>query len=67
MDAGETWTFRRTEERRLEAAEVRFLLHVAGHTLRDKERGDEIRPQVEIGKLDKHILTHGAESFFRSR
>jgi hypothetical protein len=57
MDASETWPLRR-EERRLEAAEVRSLRHVVDYMLQHKERKDEMRPQVEVRKPDKHILTN---------
>jgi hypothetical protein len=39
----------------LEAAEMRFLRQVAGSTLWDKKRVDEIRPQLGMRKLDKQI------------
>jgi hypothetical protein len=54
MYGSETWTLR-TDERRLEAVEVRFLLHVAGYTLWDKERSDKVRSQLGMRKLDKQI------------
>jgi hypothetical protein len=45
----ETWTFRRTDESRLEVSEMRFLWYVAVHTrtVWDKERRCKIRSQLE--------------------
>lgn len=45
----------RTEERRLEAAEMRFPRYVAGYTLWNKERSDKVRSQLGMRKLDKRI------------
>jgi hypothetical protein len=41
----ETWTLRRTDDRRFEGAEIRW----------DKERGDEIRSELRMRKLDKEV------------
>lgn len=42
-------------ERRLEESEIRFLRHVAGYTVWDKEKGDETGSQLEMRKSDKQI------------
>jgi hypothetical protein len=51
----EIWTLKRTDYRELEVAEMLFLRYVAGYTLWDKERRDEIRSQLGMKKTDKQI------------
>jgi hypothetical protein len=51
----EIWALKRTDERRLEPAGLRFLRHVSGYTAWDKERNDGIRSQLGMRKLDKQI------------
>jgi hypothetical protein len=54
MPCSETWTLRRTEKRRLEATEMWFLRYVAGYTVWDKERVDEMS-QLGMRKLGIQI------------
>lgn len=51
----EFWTLTKKEERRIEAAEMRFLRSVAGYTLLDKKRSDDIRRELNIFKLIDRI------------
>jgi hypothetical protein len=55
MYDSETWTLRRPDDRRPEAAEMRFLRCVAGYTLWDKGSSDGLRSQLGMKKLDKQI------------
>jgi hypothetical protein len=54
MYGSETWALR-TDETRLGASDMRFLRHVAGYTVWEKERSDEIRSQQGMRKLEKQI------------
>jgi len=43
----EAWVLKQREERRLEAAQVKFLRHLLGITKRDKEKNQCIRGKRE--------------------
>jgi hypothetical protein len=52
----------------MEAAEMQILRYVAGYTLWDKRRSDEMRSQLRMRKLDKQIhgrKKHGLEHLQR--
>lgn len=51
----ECWTLRKSEERKIEAAEMRFLRSIAGYTLLDNKRSDDIRKELGIFKLTEKI------------
>ena len=44
----ENWSLNRSYERNIEAAKMRLLRPMAGHTLRDKKRSIDIRAQLGI-------------------
>lgn len=47
----EFWILTKKEERRIEAAEMKFLRSVAGYTLFDRKRSEDIRRELSIFKL----------------
>lgn len=47
----EFWTLTKKEEKTIEAAEMRFLRSVAGCTLLDKRKSEDIRNELNIFKL----------------
>jgi hypothetical protein len=51
----EIWTLRRTDESRMEEAELRFMRYVADYTIWDKERGDELRSQVRVSWARRYV------------
>lgn len=51
----EIWVLKRTDERRLETAEMRFLRHVSGYTVCDEEWSEGSMSQLGMKKLDKQI------------
>jgi hypothetical protein len=55
LPSSKAGTLRRTDERRLEAAEMRVLRYVAGYTLWGKGRSDEIRTHLRMRKTDKQM------------
>lgn len=54
----ETWPLTKQEERKIEAAEMRFLRRVAGVTLRDQKRSEDIRNELNIFRLNDKIKTN---------
>jgi hypothetical protein len=45
--ASENWTINRSDERKIESAEMRFLRPVAGYTLLDQKRSTDIRSELK--------------------
>ena len=48
MYGSENWSLNRSDKRKIEAAEMRFLRLMAGYTLLDKKRSSDIREQLVI-------------------
>lgn len=53
--ACENWTLNRSNKRRIEVAEMKFLRSVAGYTLLDKKYNEEIRTELNIFNLTERI------------
>lgn len=47
----ESWVLKKNEERRIEASEMKFLRYVAGYTLLDKKRNEDIRKELKIDSI----------------
>jgi hypothetical protein len=56
MYGSENWTMNRADRRRVEVAEMKFLRYVAGYTLKDQVRNDNIRQQLGMARTH---FTHG--------
>jgi hypothetical protein len=52
----ENWSLNRSDKRKIEAGEMRFLRPMAGYTLWDKNRSTDIRDQLGIFNIND-ILT----------
>jgi hypothetical protein len=51
----ETWTIRRTDERRLISAEMSFLRRTAGYSLWDHKRNEDILTELQISQITGFI------------
>ena len=45
----------RSDKRKIEAAEMRFLRPTAGYTLLDKKRSNDIREQLSIFNINEKV------------
>jgi hypothetical protein len=55
MYGSENWAMNRAGRRTAEAAEMKLLRYVAGYTLKDQVRNDNIRQQLGIFNLNDRI------------
>jgi hypothetical protein len=53
--ASENWTINRSDKKKIESAEIKFLRSVAGYTLLDQKRSTDIRSELKIFNLTKRI------------
>ncbi|KAJ4449322.1 hypothetical protein ANN_00720 [Periplaneta americana] len=51
----ESWTLRKDQECRIVASEMKFLRYVAGYTLIDKKRNEDIRKELKMERLIEMI------------
>jgi hypothetical protein len=51
----ETWTLNRSDKRKIETPEMRFLRHVAGFTRRDEIFNLTIRSELQIFNINDKI------------
>jgi hypothetical protein len=51
----ETWVLNRSDKRKIETAEMRFLRHVAGYTRRDEISNSSIRSELQIFDINDKI------------
>jgi hypothetical protein len=54
----EAWTIRRTDERRLSSAEMRFLRRTAGYTRWDHKRNDDILTELQISQITEFMYQY---------
>lgn len=54
----ENWVLRKKDERRIEAVEMKFLRFVAGYTLFDKKRSEDIRSELKMHNIIDIIRRH---------
>ncbi|KAJ4445668.1 hypothetical protein ANN_12352 [Periplaneta americana] len=52
----ENWTLNKSDRRKIEAAEMRFFRSVAGFTLLDHKRSEDIRAELKIFNLNDKLL-----------
>jgi hypothetical protein len=53
--ASENWTINRSDKKKIESAEMKFLRSVAGYTLLDQKRSTDIRSELKIFNLTERI------------
>ena len=58
MYGSENWSLNRSDKRRIEAAEMRFLRPTAGYTLLDKTRSSDIREQLAIFNINDGLTQY---------
>ena len=58
MYGSENWSLNRSDERKIEAAEMRFLRPMAGYTLWDKKRSSDIREQLGIFNINDKLTQY---------
>ena len=56
MYGSENLSLNRSEKRKIEAAEMRFLRPMAGYTLLDKKRSSYIREQLDIFNINDKLM-----------
>jgi hypothetical protein len=54
----EAWTVRRTDEKRLISAEMRFLRRTAGHTRWDRKRNEDILTELQISQIREFMCQY---------
>ena len=57
----EHWTLTKSQEQRIEASEMRFLRSVAGYTIADRKRSEDIRTELNIFRLMDKITQYREE------
>jgi hypothetical protein len=55
MYGSETWILRSQDCRRIETSQMRFLRAVAGITLRDRIRSEDVRKRLQMGNVVEDI------------
>jgi hypothetical protein len=53
--ASEYWTINRSDKKKIESTEMKFLRSVAGYTLLDQKRSTDIRSELKILNLTEII------------
>jgi hypothetical protein len=56
----EAWTIRKADDKRLEAAEMKFMRKTAGLTLWDRKRNEEILKNLKVEPVSKFIQNYRA-------
>ena len=56
-DGSENWLLNRKDKRKIETTEMKFLRAVAGVTLLDHQRNEDIRNQLNIFNMTEQIIT----------
>ena len=58
MYDSENWSLNRSDKRKIEAFEMRFLRSMAGYTLLDKKRSSDIREQLDIFNINDKLTQY---------
>ena len=58
MYGSENWSLNRSDKRKIEAAEMRYLRPMAGYTLWDKKRSSDIREQLGIFNINEKLTQY---------
>jgi hypothetical protein len=54
----EAWTIRRTDEKRLISAQIRFLRRTAGYTRWDHKRNEDTLTELQMSQITEFIYQH---------
>ena len=54
MYGSKNWSLNRSDKRKIEAAAMRFLVSMAGYTLREKKRSSDIREHLGIFNINEN-------------
>jgi hypothetical protein len=60
MYRSEAWTIRKEDEKRLQAAEMKFMRKTAGLTLLDHKRNEDILKNLKIEPVSKFLQNYRA-------
>ena len=55
MYGAETWAVKKTQEKKLDVAEMRMLRRMSGVTKLDRIRDDGIRDKTKVGEISKKV------------
>ena len=58
MYGSENWSLNRSDERKIEAAEMRFLRPMAGYTLWATKKSNDIREQLGIFNINDKLTQY---------
>jgi len=58
MYGSENWSINPSDNRKIEAAETRFLRPMAGYTLKNKKRSSDIREQLGIFNINNKLTQY---------
>ena len=58
MYGSENWSLNRSDKRKIEAAEMRFLRPKTGYTLSNKKRNSDIREQLGIFNINDKLTQY---------
>ena len=58
MYGSENWSLNRSDKRKIEAAEMRFLRPMARYTLWDKKMSSDIREQLGIFNINEKLTQY---------
>ena len=58
MEGSENWSLNRSDKRKIEAAEIRFLRPMAGYTLWDKKLSTNIKEQLGTFNINDKLTQY---------
>ena len=58
MYGSENWSLNRSDKRKIEAAEMRYLIPTAGYKFLDKKRNSDIRGQLGIFNINDKLTQY---------
>jgi hypothetical protein len=59
----ENWTMNRSDKRKIESAEMRFLRPGAGYSFLHQNRNGDLYSELKVFSLTKRIATHKENSY----
>jgi hypothetical protein len=61
VSGSEAWTVKKQDEKRLEAAEMRFMRRTAGYTILDKKRNEHILEELQVEPITTYLQQYRAQ------